>query len=62
MDEWLSVGDADFVHQAEARMVDFVGGASILVLASHNAQIIDELCNVRVMLEHGQIKDIQRKA
>jgi lipopolysaccharide transport system ATP-binding protein len=62
MDEWLSVGDADFVLKAEERMKEFVGKASILVLASHNAGIIEDLCNVRLTLEHGQIKDIQRKA
>jgi lipopolysaccharide transport system ATP-binding protein len=62
MDEWLSVGDAEFVLKAEERMKTFVGKASILVLASHNASIIDDLCNVRLTLEHGQIKDIQRKA
>lgn len=61
MDEWLSVGDADFVLKAEERMKIFVGKASILVLASHNPSIIDDLCNVRLTLEHGQIKDIQRK-
>lgn len=61
MDEWLSVGDADFVLKAEERMKAFVGKASILVLASHNPSIIDDLCNIRLTLEHGQIKDIQRK-
>jgi lipopolysaccharide transport system ATP-binding protein len=61
MDEWLSVGDADFVAKAEERMKTFVGKASILVLASHNPKIVDELCNVRLTLEHGQIKDVQRK-
>jgi len=61
MDEWLSVGDADFVLKAEERMKAFVGKASILVLASHSAAIIDELCNVQITLEHGQIKSIHRK-
>jgi lipopolysaccharide transport system ATP-binding protein len=60
MDEWLSVGDASFVAKAEERMQSFVGRASIMVLASHNPQIIDELCNVRLTLEHGTIKDVVR--
>jgi lipopolysaccharide transport system ATP-binding protein len=61
MDEWLSVGDAEFVLKAEERMKAFVGKASILVLASHNTKIIDDLCNVRLTLEHGKIKNIQRR-
>jgi lipopolysaccharide transport system ATP-binding protein len=60
MDEWLSVGDAEFVAKAEERMKAFVGQASILVLASHNESIIKELCNVTVRLEHGKVMEINR--
>lgn len=59
MDEWLSVGDAAFVAKAEERMKSFVGRASIMVLASHNPQIINDLCNVKITLEHGTLKDAQ---
>ena len=60
MDEWLSVGDAAFVAKAEERMQSFIGRASIMVLASHNAAIIEELCNVKLTLEHGTIKEVVR--
>ena len=60
MDEWLSVGDADFVKKAEKHMMDFVGKADILVLASHNWNIIDDLCNVIVEMEAGAVKEIRR--
>ncbi|MDR5855208.1 ABC transporter ATP-binding protein [Caballeronia sp. LZ062] len=60
MDEWLSVGDASFVQKAETHMKEFVGKADILVLASHNAQIIEDLCNVIVELEHGTVKNVRR--
>ena len=60
MDEWLSVGDAAFVEKAEKHMMDFVGKADILVLASHNAKIIEDLCNVIVEMEHGSVKGIRR--
>lgn len=62
MDEWLSVGDAAFVAKAEERMKSYVGGASIMVLASHNPKIINDLCNVKVTLEHGVITDVQRSS
>ena len=58
MDEWLSVGDAAFVKKAEGHMMEFVGKADILVLASHNAKIIDDLCNVIVEMEHGTVKSV----
>ncbi|MDI3262602.1 MAG: ABC transporter ATP-binding protein [Fulvimonas sp.] len=61
MDEWISVGDEDFVRRAERRLAALVDRASILVLASHNKKIIDDLCNVIVHLEQGQVRDIERR-
>lgn len=60
MDEWLSVGDAAFVKQAEERLRAMVDKASILVIASHNPTIVQDLCNITIKLEHGRIVDIQR--
>ena len=61
MDEWLSVGDADFVEHAEQRLRELVDSASILVLASHSETIIESLCNVVVRLEHGEVVSIERR-
>lgn len=55
MDEWLSVGDAEFTEKAEKRMKDVVSGAGILVLASHSPELIAKECNRVVHLEHGRI-------
>jgi lipopolysaccharide transport system ATP-binding protein len=60
MDEWLSVGDADFVVHAEDRLQSLVDAANILVLATHDQTIVDKLCNVVVRLEHGEIVDVER--
>jgi lipopolysaccharide transport system ATP-binding protein len=62
MDEWLSVGDADFVAHAEERLHQLVNAASILVLASHSEEVIHKLCNVIVRLEHGEVTSIERVA
>jgi lipopolysaccharide transport system ATP-binding protein len=62
MDEWLSVGDADFVAHAEQRLRELIDRASILVLASHSETIVASLCNVVVHLEHGQIVSVKRTA
>ena len=55
MDEWLSVGDADFREKASKRLKSLVDNASILVIASHNPELIDNVCNKKLQLEHGKI-------
>lgn len=57
MDEWLSVGDAEFTEKAEKRMRDVVAKSGILVLASHSMALIEKECNRVVHLEHGRIVD-----
>ena len=55
MDEWLSVGDADFKERAEIRLREVVEQSGILVLASHSAELIARECNRVVQLEHGRV-------
>jgi len=55
MDEWLSVGDADFVKKAEERLRALVDKTPILVMASHSQEILKEVCNRVVRLEGGRI-------
>ena len=55
MDEWLSVGDAEFTEKAEQRMKDMVAGSGILILASHSPDLIEKECNRVVRLEHGRL-------
>jgi lipopolysaccharide transport system ATP-binding protein len=55
MDEWLSVGDAAFTERAEQRMREVVARSGILVLASHQPELIARECNQIMHLEHGRI-------
>lgn len=55
MDEWLSVGDAEFTEKAEKRMRDVVSGSGILVLASHSPELIAKECNMVIHLQHGTV-------
>lgn len=55
MDEWLSVGDAEFTEKAERRMREVVSESGILVLASHSPDLIARECNRVIHLEHGRI-------
>lgn len=58
MDEWLSAGDAHFLHKAQERMAAFVSRSSILVLASHSLELLSQWCTRAVFLERGEIKMI----
>lgn len=56
MDEWLSVGDEDFVHKAEERIRTIVDKSDILIIASHSKGLLERNCNKAIWLDHGQIK------
>jgi lipopolysaccharide transport system ATP-binding protein len=58
MDEWLSVGDADFNQKASRRLESMVESSSILVLASHSKTLVEKLCNRVFSLEHGIVREI----
>jgi len=58
MDEWLSVGDAEFTEKAEQRMRDVVSKSGILVLASHSPDLIAKECNRVIHMEHGRIVEV----
>jgi lipopolysaccharide transport system ATP-binding protein len=55
MDEWLSVGDAEFRLRAEERIRELVAQSGILVIASHSAELIARECNRVIELSHGAI-------
>jgi ABC-2 type transport system ATP-binding protein/lipopolysaccharide transport system ATP-binding protein len=55
MDEWFGVADASFQAKAYERMASFIGGSSVLVLASHSADLLERWCNKAVRLDGGRI-------
>lgn len=55
MDEWLSVGDAEFRQVAEERIRGLVAESGILVIASHSADLIARECNRVIELSHGAV-------
>jgi lipopolysaccharide transport system ATP-binding protein len=52
MDEWLSVGDSEFIQKAEKRLENFIGRSSILVIASHSEELIQKTTNQILRLDH----------
>lgn len=55
MDEWIGVGDANFLAKAQERLEGLVRGSSIMVLASHADDIVRRLCNKAMLLEGGRL-------
>ena len=56
MDEWISAGDASFQKKATERMNLLAEKAGIIVLASHNEELMKRTCNKRLELERGRVK------
>ena len=56
MDEWLSTGDEEFRERANKRMSQVVGSAKMLILASHDRDLIQTNCNRVLWLEQGKVK------
>lgn len=53
LDEWLSVADAAFRDKAATLMKDLVNRSRILVIASHNLELLGRLCNRGIFLHGG---------
>lgn len=60
MDEWLSVGDPAFREKAQQRLRRMLDQAKILVLASHDEQLIRDNCNRVLRLDHGSLVGDER--
>ena len=57
LDEWIGAGDKRFIAKAQARLQKLIGQSNILVVASHQLNLVRKLCNKAVLLERGSIKD-----
>jgi ABC-type polysaccharide/polyol phosphate transport system ATPase subunit len=55
LDEWIGVGDQQFRKKARQRLDEIVARAGILVLASHDIDLIKSTCNRAILLEQGRI-------
>lgn len=54
MDEWIGAGDKYFFDKATARLNDILTRSRVIVLASHNYALIQELCNKLLVLDGGR--------
>jgi lipopolysaccharide transport system ATP-binding protein len=55
MDEWFLAGDAEFMERATQRLEELVAGADILVIATHDMNIVRKWCTRAIHLSNGRI-------
>jgi ABC-type polysaccharide/polyol phosphate transport system ATPase subunit len=55
LDELISVGDASFAAKARERIETLMSRAGILVLASHDPEILRRYCNQAILMSGGSI-------
>ena len=58
MDEWLGAGDSEFIKKARSRLDSMVNDARVLVLASHNRQLLKRVCNSIIELNNGTVSRV----
>ena len=56
MDEWFLAGDAAFMAKAKARLEDMVRGAEILVLSSHNDEVVRTWSTRVIWMDQGRVR------
>ena len=55
LDEWLSAGDVEFMNKAAQRMHAFVQKAKIVVLGTHDFDLVEKACNEILVLDAGRM-------
>ncbi|MEO1028985.1 MAG: ATP-binding cassette domain-containing protein [Pseudomonadota bacterium] len=56
LDEWIGAGDAEFQEKARLRLEHLLKRAGIVVIASHNRQLIRRVSNMLLWLERGKVR------
>ena len=56
LDEVLSVGDAGFQQKSQAKMRELLGSGATIILVSHSAHAIRDLCKRAIWLDKGEIR------
>jgi lipopolysaccharide transport system ATP-binding protein len=59
MDEWLSVGDERFSEKANLRLNNLMNSAKLIVITSHNQDLINKLCNRIFNMNHGRLSVVK---
>lgn len=55
LDEMLSAGDAAFIQKATKRLNSIIDKAKIIILVSHDLNMIETTCNKIIVMDKGEI-------
>lgn len=55
LDEIFAGGDAGFVTRAKARLHDMINKSDIMIMVSHDMELVRSLCNRVIWLDHGKV-------
>jgi ABC-type polysaccharide/polyol phosphate transport system ATPase subunit len=55
LDEIFAGGDASFMQKAKLRMYEMIDKANIMIMVSHDHDLVQALCNRVIWMDHGQI-------
>lgn len=55
LDEIFAGGDAAFMTKARARMFALIDKANIMILVSHQHELVKSLCNRVIWMDHGKV-------
>jgi lipopolysaccharide transport system ATP-binding protein len=55
LDEVIGAGDANFMAKAKQRMTDLIEQSEILILASHDFNALESLCERGLVFHHGAL-------
>lgn len=55
LDEIFAGGDASFMAKARARMHEMIDNANIMIMVSHDHELVKSLCNRVIWMDHGKV-------
>ena len=55
IDEFFSTGDIDFSIKSRNKILEMMGNSSILLFASHDLEMLDNICNKAICMKNGEI-------
>ncbi len=55
LDEIFAGGDAAFMEKARTRMYALIDKANIMIMVSHDHQLVKSLCNRVIWMDHGKL-------
>lgn len=55
LDEIFAGGDASFMEKARARMHEMIDKADIMIMVSHDHNLLKSLCNRVIWMDHGKL-------